>query len=193
MRAYAEVFWERYDELGNAAAIISQIEKGEQKIERRSELQVSTESMVVPDSPRMRGNTHGGLSSRPLPLLITLDAQRLLKLKVQQYRNPFQQLRISYGTNKGRNFTEEEDRFLICMLQSLGYEREDVYEELLREVRKAPQFRFDWFLKVRVCGKRTPPRHPPLFSAFFTGSSLVCSNSRASLVSSSDAATSSLA
>lgn len=29
------------------------------------------------------------------------------------YRAPFHQLHIVYGTNKGKNYTEEEDRFLV--------------------------------------------------------------------------------
>jgi SWI/SNF-related matrix-associated actin-dependent regulator of chromatin subfamily A member 5 len=36
-----------------------------------------------------------------------------LKRKMARYRQPFQQLKIAYSTNKGRHFTEEEDRFLV--------------------------------------------------------------------------------
>lgn len=45
---------------------------------------------------------------------------------------------------------EEEDRFLVCMLHKLGFDRENVYEELRAAVRASPQFRFDWFLKSRT-------------------------------------------
>jgi SWI/SNF-related matrix-associated actin-dependent regulator of chromatin subfamily A member 5 len=54
------------------------------------------------------------------------------------------------GNNRGKNFTEEEDRFLVCMLQQIGFEYEGVYEMLRREVRKSPAFRFDWFIKSRT-------------------------------------------
>jgi len=67
-----------------------------------------------------------------------------------RYRAPFHQLRIQYGTNKGKNYTEEEDRFLVCMLHKLGFDRENVYDELRTAVRQAPQFRFDWFIKSRT-------------------------------------------
>lgn len=67
-----------------------------------------------------------------------------------RYRSPFHQMRIAYGTNKGKNYTEEEDRFLICMLHKLGFDKENVYEELRMACRSAPQFRFDWFLKSRT-------------------------------------------
>uniref|UniRef100_U5EY61 Putative chromatin remodeling complex swi/snf component swi2 n=1 Tax=Corethrella appendiculata TaxID=1370023 RepID=U5EY61_9DIPT len=76
--------------------------------------------------------------------------KKALDGKMTRYRAPFHQLRISYGNNKGKNYTEEEDRFLVCMLHKLGFDKENVYEELRAAVRSAPQFRFDWFLKSRT-------------------------------------------
>ena len=115
---------------------MSQIEKGETKIQRRALI------------------------------------KKALDAKIARYRAPFHQLRISYGTNKGKNYTEEEDRFMVCMLHKLGFDRSAlsnsffgrvvvlkslfwyfrdlVYEELRAAVRSAPQFRFDWFIKSRT-------------------------------------------
>merc|ERR1711981_1561215 len=76
--------------------------------------------------------------------------KRALDAKIARYRAPFHQLRIAYGTNKGKNYTEEEDRFLVCMLHKLGFDKENVYEELRSTVRNSPQFRFDWFIKSRT-------------------------------------------
>jgi SLIDE len=76
-----------------------------------------------------------------------------------RYRAPFHQLRIQYGTNKGKNYTEEEDRFLVCMLHKLGFDRENVYDELRTAVRQAPQFRFDWFIKSRTAMVSTTYSH----------------------------------
>lgn len=36
--------------------------------------------------------------------------KKALDAKMARYRAPFHQLRISYGTNKGKNYVEEEDR-----------------------------------------------------------------------------------
>lgn len=69
------------------------------------------------------------------------DIKRALETKMSRYRAPFHQLRIAYGTNKGKNYTEEEDRFLICMLHKLGFDREMVYDELKAAVRNSPIFR----------------------------------------------------
>ncbi|XP_001632824.2 SWI/SNF-related matrix-associated actin-dependent regulator of chromatin subfamily A member 5 [Nematostella vectensis] len=79
-----------------------------------------------------------------------ISIKKALDAKMARYRSPFHQLRIQYGTNKGKNYTEEEDRFLICMLHKLGFEKENVYDELRMACRSAPQFRFDWFLKSRT-------------------------------------------
>ncbi|VDL92227.1 unnamed protein product [Schistocephalus solidus] len=76
--------------------------------------------------------------------------KRALDVKMARYRAPFHQLRIQYGTNKGKNYTEEEDRFLICMLHKLGFDRDNVYDDLRLAVRLAPQFRFDWFIRSRT-------------------------------------------
>ncbi|KAL3320968.1 SWI/SNF- matrix-associated actin-dependent regulator of chromatin subfamily A member 5 [Cichlidogyrus casuarinus] len=76
--------------------------------------------------------------------------KRALEVKMARYRAPFHQLRINYGANKGKNYTEEEDRFLICMLHRLGFDKESVYDDLRLAVRLAPQFRFDWFIRSRT-------------------------------------------
>jgi SWI/SNF-related matrix-associated actin-dependent regulator of chromatin subfamily A member 5 len=67
-----------------------------------------------------------------------------------RYKAPFYQLKLQYGTNKGKNYTEEEDRFLVCYLHKLGFDKENVYDEVRYAIRQAPQFRFDWFIKSRT-------------------------------------------
>uniref|UniRef100_A0A673LET1 SWI/SNF-related matrix-associated actin-dependent regulator of chromatin subfamily A member 5-like n=1 Tax=Sinocyclocheilus rhinocerous TaxID=307959 RepID=A0A673LET1_9TELE len=79
-----------------------------------------------------------------------ISIKKALDAKIARYKAPFHQLRIQYGTNKGKNYTEEEDRFLICMLHKMGFDKEYIYEELRQCVRNAPQFRFDWFIKSRT-------------------------------------------
>merc|ERR1711981_1400068 len=114
VKEYSTIFWERSQELQDIDRIMTQIEKGETKIQRRALI------------------------------------KKALDAKIARYRAPFHQLRISYGTNKGKNYTEEEDRFMVCMLHKLGFDRDLVYEELRAAVRSAPQFRIDWFIKSRT-------------------------------------------
>ena len=54
--------------------------------------------------------------------------ERALDLKISMYKVPFQQLRLNYGANKGKHFTLEEDRYLVCMLQRLGFDNENTFE-----------------------------------------------------------------
>lgn len=56
-------------------------------------------------------------------------------------------LQLSYGANKGKAYTEEEDRFILCMTHKLGY---GAWDDLKSEIRKSWKFRFDWFFKSRT-------------------------------------------
>jgi SLIDE len=70
-----------------------------------------------------------------------------IKGKMERYRNPWLELKIQYGANKGKAYTEEEDRFLLCMMHKLGY---GAWDEMKAEIRKSWRFRFDWFFKSRT-------------------------------------------
>jgi len=70
-----------------------------------------------------------------------------LASKVARTKNPWLALRINYGTLKGKLYNEEEDRFLVCMTNQLGYGQ---WDELREEVRRCWLFRFDWFIKTRT-------------------------------------------
>lgn len=70
-----------------------------------------------------------------------------IKGKMSRYRNPWLELKIQYGANKGKAYTEEEDRFLLCMMHKLGH---GAWDEMKAEIRKSWRFRFDWFFKSRT-------------------------------------------
>jgi SWI/SNF-related matrix-associated actin-dependent regulator of chromatin subfamily A member 5 len=67
--------------------------------------------------------------------------------KLDKYKNPWQELKLQYGPAKGKAYTEEEDRFLVCMMHKLGY---GAWDELKAEVRNTWRFRFDWYIKSRT-------------------------------------------
>ncbi|XP_042619121.1 SWI/SNF-related matrix-associated actin-dependent regulator of chromatin subfamily A member 5-like [Cyprinus carpio] len=70
-----------------------------------------------------------------------ISIKKALDSKIGRYKAPFHQLRISYGTNKGKKYTRSEDRFLICiLLHKLGFDKESVYDELRQCIRHSPQF-----------------------------------------------------
>ena len=76
----------------------------------------------------------------------------MLRRKIKQYRVPLQQLRINYSvstTNK-KVYTEEEDRFLLVMLDKHGVDGDGLHEKIRDEIRDSPLFRFDWFFLSRT-------------------------------------------
>lgn len=78
--------------------------------------------------------------------------RKMLKRKMEMYRVPLQQLKLNYSvstTNK-KVYTEEEDRFLLVMLDRYGIDGEGIYERIRDEIRESPLFRFDWFFLSRT-------------------------------------------
>lgn len=78
--------------------------------------------------------------------------RKLLRKKMEQYRVPLQQLKINYtvSTTNKKVYTEEEDRFLLVMLDRHGVDGEGLYEKIRDEIRESPLFRFDWFFLSRT-------------------------------------------
>lgn len=74
----------------------------------------------------------------------------MLKAKVAQYQYPMQELQLAYSQTKGKVYSEEEDRYLLCRLAYYGLESDEVFEKIKRDICEFPVFRFDWFLKSRT-------------------------------------------
>lgn len=78
--------------------------------------------------------------------------KKMLSKKMAQYRVPLQQLKINYSvstTNK-KVYTEEEDRFLLVLLDRFGIDSDNLYDRIRDEIRESPLFRFDWFFLSRT-------------------------------------------
>ena len=78
--------------------------------------------------------------------------RKLLRKKMQQYRVPLQQLKVNYSvstTNK-KVYTEEEDRFLLVLLDRYGIDSDGLYDKMRDDIRDSPLFRFDWFFLSRT-------------------------------------------
>jgi SWI/SNF-related matrix-associated actin-dependent regulator of chromatin subfamily A member 5 len=80
------------------------------------------------------------------------EKKRLLAKKIGMYRMPLQQMTIKYtvSTTNKKVYTEEEDRFLLVMLNKHGIEGDDIYDKIRDEIRESPLFRFDWFFLSRT-------------------------------------------
>lgn len=75
------------------------------------------------------------------------EIMKSVSKKLDRYRNPWLELKIQYGQNKGKLYSEECDRFLLCSVHRLGYGN---WDELKAAVHASPVFRFDWFVKSRT-------------------------------------------
>lgn len=75
------------------------------------------------------------------------EMEKAINAKVSRYSDPWKDLDVVYGNNRSKTFIDEEDRWLVCMTNQLGYGR---WEDIKLEVRKAWQFRFNWWFKSRT-------------------------------------------
>ncbi|EHA8591065.1 ISWI chromatin-remodeling complex ATPase CHR11 [Cocos nucifera] len=75
------------------------------------------------------------------------EIMKAIGKKLDRYKNPWLELKIQYGQNKGKLYNEECDRFMLCMVHKLGYGN---WDELKAAFRTSPLFRFDWFVKSRT-------------------------------------------
>ncbi|KAB2062754.1 hypothetical protein ES319_A10G173700v1 [Gossypium barbadense] len=75
------------------------------------------------------------------------EIMKAIGKKLDRYKNPWLEMKIQYGQNKGKLYNEECDRFMVCMVHKLGYGN---WEELKAAFRTSPLFRFDWFVKSRT-------------------------------------------
>jgi len=75
------------------------------------------------------------------------DMLKAVRRKIETYKNPWRDLKLVYGPNKVKSFTEEEDRFLLCSIPEVGFGN---WEELKAQIRQHWLFRFDWFIKSRT-------------------------------------------
>ncbi|KAH0895930.1 hypothetical protein HID58_045498 [Brassica napus] len=74
------------------------------------------------------------------------EIMKAIGKKLDRYRNPWLELKIQYGQNKGKLYNEECDRFMVCMVHKLGYGN---WEELKTAFKTSPSFSFDWYVKSR--------------------------------------------
>ncbi|KDR72000.1 hypothetical protein GALMADRAFT_253304 [Galerina marginata CBS 339.88] len=77
------------------------------------------------------------------------NLENLLAKKINSVRFPMQELELNYPTTKGKVYSEEEDRYLLCRLSYYGMQADDVYERIKKDITEFPVFRFDWFFKSR--------------------------------------------
>lgn len=77
------------------------------------------------------------------------NLEYLLAKKITSVHYPMQELELNYPTTKGKVYSEEEDRYLLCRLWHYGMHMDDAFERIKKDITEFPVFRFDWFFKSR--------------------------------------------
>lgn len=131
IQRYYVAFWTNYQRIAEWPKILERIEKGEKKIVRLRFIRHAIHERVE----RHLEETYKGKSPK------TTEKGELTLAEMLQHAWPA--MKIKYGNNsRGKGYQEQEDAFLVCMMYRHGY---GAAERIRMEIRRAWQFRFDWY------------------------------------------------
>lgn len=134
MKKYYVCFWLKYKRINDWQKVIEKIEKGEKKILRFRDIR----DLIQEKIERHFDETYGHLFIEKKEGLPTYD---------QLLDHSWKRLKLKYvAGSKHRSYSEEEDAFLLAMMHRHGY---GATERIRLEIRRAFQFRFNWFFKSR--------------------------------------------
>jgi SWI/SNF-related matrix-associated actin-dependent regulator of chromatin subfamily A member 5 len=135
IQRYFVAFWTNYKRINDWKKILEKIERGEKKILRLRQIRDAIQEKVERHLEDTFGSQFADIKNGEIP-----SAHKLLSLS-------WPKLKLNYGTGfRGRAYQEEEDAFLLCMIHRHGY---GAAERIRMEIRRAWQFRFDWYFKSR--------------------------------------------
>jgi SWI/SNF-related matrix-associated actin-dependent regulator of chromatin subfamily A member 5 len=130
-----------YQKIAEWTKILEKIERGEKKILRlrqiRDAIQEKVERHIEDVYVHHFGEfATGEYKNKPIPSVAEL----------LHYSWPLMKINYGAGASKGKGYQEEEDAFLVCQMYRHGY---GAAERIRMEIRRAWQFRFDWYFKSR--------------------------------------------
>ncbi|KAF8835498.1 hypothetical protein BDN67DRAFT_1072395 [Paxillus ammoniavirescens] len=125
--------------------LASEIQDKESKEVKRYYLYFKKHWKELAEHPRIAARITEGEAKRTK----RSNLESLLAKKVASVKHPMQELELNYPTTKGKVYSEEEDRYLLCRLHHYGMRADEVYERIKRDISEFPVFRFDWFFKSR--------------------------------------------
>jgi SWI/SNF-related matrix-associated actin-dependent regulator of chromatin subfamily A member 5 len=140
VKRYFVSFWTNYRRISGYEKIVGNIERGEKKILRLRQIRDAIQEKVE----RHLEDTFGPHYMDPKA---GEERRKKLPSATELLHYSWPRMKIKYGTgNWGKSYQEEEDAFLICMMYRHGY---GAAERIRMEIRRAWQFRFDWYFKSR--------------------------------------------
>ncbi|KAL7570972.1 hypothetical protein ACA910_002597 [Epithemia clementina (nom. ined.)] len=137
VQRYFVAFFTNYTRIHDWQKIMDRVEKGEKKILRLRQIRDAIQEKVERHLEDTFGEHYGENAGegKQLPSVAELIHHSWSKMK------------INYGSGtRGRGYQEEEDAFLVCMMYRHGF---GAAERIRMEIRRAWQFRFNWYFKSR--------------------------------------------
>lgn len=142
IKQYYVAFWLHYRRLSDWQKIIDKIEKGERKILRLREIRDIIQEKIERHLESVYRKMYPGME------------EGKVSNEVLEQHSPWDLLMYSWPTMKvkygqgqrGFSFQAEEDAFLLVMMHRHGY---GAARRIQLEIRRAWQFRFNWFFKSR--------------------------------------------
>jgi SWI/SNF-related matrix-associated actin-dependent regulator of chromatin subfamily A member 5 len=135
IQRYFVAFWTNFRRLHDWKKITDKIERGERKILRLRQIRDVIQEKIERHLEDVFGPQFAEAKDGAVP-----SSNELLEYS-------WSKMKIQYGaSSRGRAYQEEEDAFLVCMMHRHGY---GAAERIRMEIRRAWQFRFDWYFKSR--------------------------------------------
>jgi SWI/SNF-related matrix-associated actin-dependent regulator of chromatin subfamily A member 5 len=135
IQRYFVAFWTNFRRLHDWKKITDKIERGERKILRLRQIRDVIQEKIERHLEDVFGPQFAEAKDGAVP-----SSNELLEYS-------WSKMKIQYGAgSRGRAYQEEEDAFLVCMMHRHGY---GAAERIRMEIRRAWQFRFDWYFKSR--------------------------------------------
>ena len=142
VQRYFVAFWTNYRRVAEWKKIIERVEKGEKKILRLRQIRDAIQEKVE----RHIEDTFG--QHKKELVKVGEDGKKTMPSATELLNSSWPQMEINYGPGaRSRAYQEEEDAFLIAMMYRHGY---GAAERIRMEIRRAWQFRFDWYFKSRT-------------------------------------------
>lgn len=136
VQRYFVAFWTNYRRIADWKKMIEKVEKGEKKILRLREIRDVIQEKI-------ERHLEDTFSSKVKAMKDTENLPSALELLAYSWPK----IKLNYGSGtRGRAYEEEEDCFLLYMMHLHGY---GSAERIRLEIRRAWQFRFDWYFKSR--------------------------------------------
>lgn len=140
IQRYFVAFFTHYTRIQEWPKILERVERGEKKILRLRQIRDAIQEKVE----RHLEETFGPFYSEQRK---QKGEASVLPPVADLVNHSWPKMKINYGSGaRSRGYQDEEDAFLICMMYRHGY---GAAERIRMEIRRAWQFRFDWYFKSR--------------------------------------------